>query len=353
MKSLVFTGGGSSGHVTPNLALIAALREQYDIHYFGSQNGIEKNLIERVNIPYYSISTGKLRRHLSWRNLVDPFNVLLGISQAWRLCRKLKPQLVFSKGGFVAVPVVIAAWLNRIPVIIHESDTTPGLANKICQYFAKTICINFPITQKYIKLKHKVKLTGSPIRSSLLQGTAEQAWQFLGEKPDKPLLLIIGGGLGAKDINEVVFSNIDIMCDHFTIVHLCGDKHIHHAPKRTDYFPYAYLHDELADILAAATIVISRAGANSIYELISLAKPHILLPLGTQASRGDQIKNADYFQSLGLSQVIYSEQLDGQRLLHDCLALLNNLEQWQQKLQQYQLPNATEEIITLIQQTLP
>lgn len=310
MKRIVLTGGGTAGHVTPNIALIPTLqKEGYEIHYIGSYDGIEKKLIEEIGIPYYGISSGKLRRYFDLKNFSDPFKVLKGYGEAKKLLKKLKPDIIFSKGGFVTVPVVIAAKRLAIPAIIHESDMTPGLANKLAIPSATKVCCNFPETIKYLP-DGKSVLTGSPIRRELMEGSKEKALNFLGFDNSKPVIMIIGGSLGSAAINTAIRSNLDSLLKNFQIVHLCGqgkmDTSLEH---KKGYRQFEYIKKELADIFALSDVVISRAGANAICELLALRKPNILIPLSAAASRGDQILNARSFEKQGFSVVIEEEQL--------------------------------------------
>lgn len=310
MKRIVLTGGGTAGHVTPNIALIPTLqKEGYEIHYIGSYDGIEKKLIEEIGIPYYGISSGKLRRYFDLKNFSDPFKVLKGYGEAKKLLKKLKPDIIFSKGGFVTVPVVIAAKRLAIPAIIHESDMTPGLANKLAIPSATKVCCNFPETIKYLP-DGKSVLTGSPIRRELMEGSKEKALNFLGFDNSKPVIMIIGGSLGSAVINTAIRSNLDSLLKNFQIVHLCGqgkmDTSLEH---KKGYRQFEYIKKELADIFALSDVVISRAGANAICELLALRKPNILIPLSAAASRGDQILNARSFEKQGFSVVIEEEQL--------------------------------------------
>ena len=222
MKKIVLTGGGTAGHVTPNLALIPGLKELgYEIHYIGSKTGIEKELIEAQGIPYYGISTGKLRRYLSLKNVSDPFRVIKGAFEARSVLKKVRPDIVFSKGGFVAVPVVIAASMLKIPSIIHESDMTPGLANKMCIPRAKKVCCNFPETEKYLPAS-KAVVTGTPIRPELLEGDAERALRFCGFTREKPVILVIGGSLGSVAINNAIRGGLSALLEKYQIIHICG-----------------------------------------------------------------------------------------------------------------------------------
>ena len=315
MKKIILTGGGTAGHVTPNIALLPALKEAgYEVEYIGSYNGMEKDLIEKEGIPYHGISSGKLRRYFDWKNFSDPFRVIHGYGQARSLIRKIKPSIVFSKGGFVSVPVVLAAKSLHVPAIIHESDMTPGLANRIAMRGAVKICCNFPETLKYLP-EGKGVLTGSPIRQQLLHGDRKKALEFTGLTGEKPILLIIGCSLGSVFINNAVRGAIDDLLKRFEIIHLCGKGNLDHSlDEKPGYVQYEYISKELPDLFAAADLVISRAGANAICELLALHKPNILIPLSRNASRGDQILNANSFKKQGFSYVIEEEDVNEKSL---------------------------------------
>ena len=289
MKHIVLTGGGTAGHVTPNIALIARLKEEgYKISYIGSYTGIEKTLIEEQGIPYYGISSGKLRRYFDLKNFTDPFRVLKGFGEARKLLKKLQPDIVFSKGGFVSVPVVVAAGRLKIPTIIHESDMTPGLANRLCIPSAVKVCCNFPETKSHLP-EGKAVVTGTPIRQELLSGDPQKGRDFTGFTSNKPVILIIGGSLGAQAVNTAVRNILPQLLPEFQVVHLCGKgKKDESLTGLTGYVQYEYIEKELADLFAMADIVISRAGANAICELQALKKPNLLIPLSANASRGDQ-----------------------------------------------------------------
>ncbi|MDO4677297.1 MAG: undecaprenyldiphospho-muramoylpentapeptide beta-N-acetylglucosaminyltransferase [Blautia sp.] len=316
MKHIVLTGGGTAGHVTPNIALIPRLKELgYQISYIGSYEGIEKKLIEELGIPYYGISSGKLRRYFDLKNFSDPFRVLKGFRQARKLLKELKPDVVFSKGGFVTVPVVIAAKKCRIPAIIHESDMTPGLANKLCLSSAAKICCNFPETVNSLP-KDKAVLTGTPIRRELMDGDKETAREFCGFTDEKPVLMVIGGSLGAASVNENIRKILPKLLKDFQVIHLCGKGKTDESLKSTEgYVQFEYIKDELPDLFALADIVVSRAGANAICELNALKKPNLLIPLSANASRGDQILNARSFERQGFSMVMEEEEITEQTLL--------------------------------------
>jgi len=316
MKRIILTGGGTAGHVTPNIALLPGLKERgYDIHYIGSYNGIEKELIEQLGIPYHGIASGKLRRYFSWQNFTDPFRVLKGFGEAKKLIKELKPDVIFSKGGFVSVPVVVAGKQCRVPTIIHESDMTPGLANKLAIPSATKVCCNFPETLQHLP-KEKAVLTGSPIRSELLTGDKEAALAFCKLTPDKPVILIVGGSLGSVVVNDAVRRILTDLLKEFHIVHLCGKGKTDESLKDLNgYVQFEYIKDELKDLFALSDIVISRAGANAICEILALHKPNLLIPLSAKASRGDQILNARSFERQGFSIVLEEEELSDKVLL--------------------------------------
>ena len=327
MKHIVLTGGGTAGHVTPNIAMIPALQEKgFQISYIGSYDGIEKKLIEEMGIPYYGISSGKLRRYFDPKNFTDPFKVLKGYHEARKLLKKLKPDVVFSKGGFVTVPVVIAAKHRKIPAIIHESDMTPGLANKLCIPSAVKVCCNFPETVKQLPAD-KAVLTGTPIRQELLEGNKLEALKFTGLKANKPVLMVIGGSLGSVAVNTAVRRVLPELLKEFQVIHLCGkDKLDPTLTSLEGYVQYEYIKKELADLFALSDIVISRAGANAICEINALKKPNLLIPLSANASRGDQILNARSFEKLGYSKVLEEEELTNDLLLKTIRELYQNRE---------------------------
>ena len=316
MKKIILTGGGTAGHVTPNLALIPSLKEHgYEIRYIGSYQGIERKLIEGAGIPYDGISSGKLRRYFDIKNFSDPFRVVKGYGEARKLIKLHRPDVVFSKGGFVAVPVVLAAKHYKIPVIIHESDMTPGLANKLCLSSASKICCNFPETVANLPAE-KAVLTGTPIRQELLSGSAEAGRKFCGFTADKPVLMVIGGSLGAASVNDNVRKILPELLKEFQVVHLCGKGKTDESLNGTaGYVQYEYIQDELPDLFAMADIVISRAGANAICEIRELHKPNLLIPLSAKASRGDQILNARSFERQGFSMVLEEEEITEAKLL--------------------------------------
>ena len=316
MKKIVLTGGGTAGHVTPNIALLPSLREAgYEITYMGSYDGIEKKLIADFDIPYVGISTGKFRRYMDVKNLTDPFRVIKGFSEARKYLKEFQPDVVFSKGGFVSVPVVRAAASLGIPCIIHESDMTPGLANKLCIPVACKICCNFPETMKLLP-ENKAVLTGSPIRKELASGNRVAGLNMCGFTANKPVIMVMGGSLGAANVNKAVREALPQLLEDFQIVHLCGKDKVDNLLLNTSgYKQFEYVKAELKDLFAMADIVISRAGANAICELLALKKPNILIPLPSASSRGDQLLNAKSFESQGFSIVIDEDDLTTELLV--------------------------------------
>ena len=327
MKKIILTGGGTAGHVTPNLALLPSLRkEEFEIHYIGSYNGIERRLIEDAGIPYDGISSGKLRRYFDIKNFSDPLRVLKGYGQAKRLMKQYRPDIVFSKGGFVSVPVVLAAKHYKIPVIIHESDMTPGLANKICIPAAKKVCCNFPETLNYLP-KDKAVLSGSPIREELLTGDRLSGLQYAGLSANRPVILVIGG------------------------IHICGKGNLDESLIGTSgYVQYEYVDKPLRHLFAAADLIISRAGANSICEILALRKPNILIPLSAAASRGDQILNANSFAKQGFSTVLEEEVLTSDTLYQAVSDTYKKRTAFIEAMEKSTLNNAVETIMNLIRE---
>lgn len=352
MKRIILTGGGTAGHVTPNIALLPGLKELgYDVQYIGSYNGIEKELVEQFGVPYHGISSGKLRRYFSWQNFTDPFRVLKGFGEARKLIKSLQPSIVFSKGGFVSVPVVMAAKHCNVPCIIHESDMTPGLANKLAIPSATKVCCNFPETLAHLP-KDKAVLTGSPIRQELFTGNCEAALKFCGLTSGKPVILIIGGSLGSVVVNQAVRGILPELLKEFQIIHLCGKNKL--DPSLNDlegYVQFEYIQDELKDLLALSDLVISRAGANSICEILALHKPNLLIPLSAKASRGDQILNARSFERQGFSAVLEEETLSQEVLLEAIRTLYKNKDSYIAAMKTSSQQDSIKTILKLIEET--
>lgn len=345
MLKILLTGGGTAGHVLPNIALIQHIQsmQAVSVLYVGSKTGIEKKLIEQANISYHSIITGKLRRSLSWRNLVMPLQLLTGVIQSYFICRRFKPTIVFSKGGFVALPVVMAAWLYKSPIFVHESDVVPGLANRISFPFAKRIFLAFDPRGKQ-HYAHKTEVTGLPIRKTLLKGNPLRGRSFLGFHEEKPILLIWGGSLGAASLNNSIAHLLPKLIQDFQIVHLCGvNKKVVQDRKIKGYQAFEYLNiDLLPDVLACADLVVSRAGATAIYELLMLKKPHILCPLSKAVSRGEQICNANYVAQFGLSAVIAPEAFNDAHLLATIKVCIQTLPEMKQKLESFSIHDGAQ-----------
>lgn len=352
MKRIVLTGGGTAGHVTPCIALLPELkREGYDIHYIGSYNGMERKLIEEFGIPYHGISSGKLRRYFDPKNFSDPFKVMKGYLEARRLLKKLKPDIIFSKGGFVTVPVVLAAKKTKTPVIIHESDMTPGLANRIAIPAAKKVCANFPETVKYLP-PDKAVLTGTPIRSELFSGNKLKGLDFCGFTANKPVILVIGGSTGSRKINEVIRGMLPTLLRDYQIIHLCGKDNLDSKLNGlSGYVQYEYIKKELSDLFAASDLIISRAGANAICELLALRKPNILIPLSAGASRGDQILNAESFERQGYSYLLREENLSNVSLLEAIENVMTSKHSYIEAMNKSDLNNSITTIVELIKAT--
>ncbi|KMQ50802.1 UDP-N-acetylglucosamine--N-acetylmuramyl- (pentapeptide) pyrophosphoryl-undecaprenol N-acetylglucosamine transferase [Chitinispirillum alkaliphilum] len=350
-KKILLTGGGTAGHVTPNLALLNLLRKNsFEIHYAGTKKGIEHTLVKRAGIPYHSIKAGKLRRYFDLKNFTDIFNVALGLLQSILLMIRLRPNVVFSKGGFVSCPVVWAAWLFRVPAVIHESDISPGLANKLSARFAKKICFSFPETARYIPSSKGVQ-TGLPVRENLLSGSARQGKEICGFGEDKPVLLIIGGSQGSQFINSTIRSSLDILLKDFFICHICGKGALIENPPK-GYCQFEYVNEELSHIFAMADVVISRSGATTLFELLELKKPNLLVPLSTGASRGDQILNAQSFQNQGYSTVLLQENLTSESLISGVKELFKNRETYINAMEQSGTADSrqlvTEQILSIV-----
>lgn len=351
MKKIVLTGGGTAGHVTPNLALLPYLQKAgYEVTYMGSYDGIEKKLIADFDIPYLGIATGKFRRYLDVKNFTDPFRVIKGFGEARKYLKELAPDVVFSKGGFVSVPVVRAAASLKIPCILHESDMTPGLANKICIPAAQKICCNFPETLANLP-EGKAVLTGSPIREELTQGNKLMGLDLCGFTANKPVLMVMGGSQGAAAVNKAVREALPKLLEQFQIVHLCGKGKLDNIYLSTPgYKQFEYIKTELKDLFAMADVVISRAGANAICELLALKKPNILIPLPTAGSRGDQLLNAASFEAQGFSIVINEDDLTTNLLVNKVNELYENRQKYTEVMSKSKQMDSIPMILKLIEE---
>jgi len=347
MKKIVLTGGGSAGHVAPNLALVPSLRATgYEVHYIGSHTGIERDLVEAEGIPYYGISSGKLRRYMSIKNISDIFRVCKGLADAVKVLRKIRPDIVFSKGGFVVVPVVAAARLLKIKTIIHESDMTPGLANKLAMPFATKVCVSFPETMEHVP-KGKGTHTGTPLRAELFAGNRAKGVALFNETAydTRPILLVTGGSQGAEAINRAVREALPQILERFRVIHLCGKGNLS-GITLPSYVEIEY--GDMPDIYAAADIVISRAGANTIFELLALGKPNVLIPLPREQSRGDQLLNAATLERKGFSVVLPERELTPQRLLQDICMLYEKREIFCRKMKSHDMGDGVRNVMGVI-----
>jgi UDP-N-acetylglucosamine--N-acetylmuramyl-(pentapeptide) pyrophosphoryl-undecaprenol N-acetylglucosamine transferase len=348
-KRILFTGGGSAGHVTVNAALIPRfIRMGWDVHYMGSLHGIEADLVKRMNdVEYVGISTGKLRRYLDWQNVKDPFRVVKGCYQAFRIIRKMKPDVVFSKGGFVSVPVVLGAWLNKVPIIIHESDLTPGLANRIAMPFATKICTTFPDTIEHVP-HHKATHIGAIVREELRNGHAAKGLTMCGFTKTKPIILVMGGSLGSQRINSVLRRNLNRLIREYQIVHICGKGQIDASIHMREYKQFEYITTDLPDIMAMSDLVVSRAGSNSIFEFLALHKPMLLIPLSQAASRGDQILNARSFEKQGLCEVLLEEEMNDETVVDSIQRLYAKRHTIMDQMDKYRNEDMVSTVVELI-----
>jgi UDP-N-acetylglucosamine--N-acetylmuramyl-(pentapeptide) pyrophosphoryl-undecaprenol N-acetylglucosamine transferase len=344
VRHLLCTGGGTAGHVIPAIPVIERARAAgARVSFVGSRSGLEARLLAETGVDYYGIAAGKLRRYLSLQNLADVFRVVAGLWQAWRLLGRLRPDVVFSKGGFVSFPVVFAAWLRRIPVVAHESDLTPGLANRLALPFVRTLCVTFAETRVDRFRGHRA-VTGTPVRAALLSGDAARGRAALGIGADRPVLLVAGGSLGADAINRAVDGALDRLLESFEVVHVRGPGK-RAARTARGYHPFEYVSDGWGDLLAAADLVVSRAGANTLYELIALRKPNLLIPLSSRVSRGDQVENAELARARGFSHVLAEQALNPASLVAAVTTLFAARAELQQRLAGFRAPDAVGAIV--------
>jgi UDP-N-acetylglucosamine--N-acetylmuramyl-(pentapeptide) pyrophosphoryl-undecaprenol N-acetylglucosamine transferase len=318
-KKILLTGGGTAGHVTPNIALLPGLRRLgFEIHYIGTAAGIERELCTREQVCFHAIPAGKLRRYIDIRNITDVLRIVIGFFKALYIVAKVKPRLLFSKGGFVSCPVVWASWLCRVPVIIHESDISPGLANKLSLPFAKKICYSFPETAAHLPKRKSVR-TGIPVRETLFAGNKEKGKKICGFSDMKPVIMVTGGSQGAQAINACVRGAFDRLLPEFNVCHICGSGN--KTADRPGVAQFEYVNNELADLFALADVVISRAGATTLFELLALQKPALLIPLPLGASRGDQILNARSFEKQRFCRVLEQEKMTPETLAENIRAV--------------------------------
>ena len=350
MKRIVLTGGGTAGHVTPHLALLPhLLQEGYDVHYIGTEEGIEHRMMTLPGVTYHVVKSGKLRRYFDWKNFTDPFRVIAGAVEAGRLMKQLKPDVCFSKGGFVSVPVVIGAKRRGVPVLCHESDLTPGLANKICSRYAQKIATTFPECAQ--ALGEKAVCTGTPMRPELFSGSREKGLALCGFDGEKPVLLMMGGSSGAQSVNQALRAALPQLLEQMDVLHITGKGNLDESLNGLKgYRQFEFLSAELPDALACADLVLSRAGSNAIFEFQALKKPMLLVPYPKGASRGDQILNAESFRKRGLCHVLLQENMTPQTLYEAIQELRKDQDRLIRNLTQAPPANGTEAVLKLIHQ---
>ena len=351
MKKIVLTGGGTMGHVTPNLALLPhLLAAGYEVHYIGTENGMEAEKLRNVpGVIYHGVKTGKLRRYFDWKNFTDPFRVAAGAFQSAHLMGKIKPDVCFSKGGFVAVPVVFGAWLHHVPVVCHESDLTPGLANKLSRPFVKRIATTFPECAQM--LGAKAEMVGTPLRPELFRGSRAKGLSFLRFDGTKPVLLMMGGSLGAQAVNKALRDALPMLTGTFDVAHICGKGNLDPMLDKTPgYTQVEFLDQELPDVLAAADLVLSRAGSNALMEFQALARPLLLVPYPKGASRGDQILNARSFERQGFSMILEEEELTKESLLEAVRRLYDNRSSYMDAMRDSRQQDSIDTIIGLVEE---
>ena len=350
MKKIVLTGGGTAGHVTPNLAILPhLLKEGYEVHYIGTADGIEHGMMNLPGVTYHTVKSGKLRRYFDWKNFTDPFKVLAGARESVRLMKEIQPDVCFSKGGFVSVPVVYGAWKRGVPVLCHESDLTPGLANKICARFAKRIATTFPECAK--ALGDKAEMTGTPLRPELFQGSREKGLQLASFDGKKPVLLMTGGSLGAQSVNRVLREALPALLPDMDVLHICGKGNVDESLKGTKgYAQFEFLSSDLPDAFAAADAVLSRAGSNSLCELQALKKPMLLVPYPKGASRGDQILNAESYRARSMAMVLSQEEMNRDSLTQAIRELMKNRDALRAALENAPAADGTKRILELIEE---
>ncbi|NLG19063.1 MAG: undecaprenyldiphospho-muramoylpentapeptide beta-N-acetylglucosaminyltransferase [Fibrobacter sp.] len=350
MKKILLTGGGTAGHVTPNIALLSKLRELgLEVHYAGSKKGIERELMGREGVPYHPLSAGKLRRYFDLKNFTDLFRIAAGFFQALVLILRIKPLIIFSKGGFVSCPVVWAGSCLKIPVVIHESDMTPGLANKLSIPFAAKVCYSFPETGKYLPSGKGVH-TGLPVRQSLFNGKADEGRKLCGFTDSKPVLMVIGGSQGSQVVNAAVRSSLADLLKKYNICHICGKGNL--GEINPGYAQFEYVNEELPHLFALADLVISRSGATTLFELFSLRKANLLIPLGSNASRGDQILNAESFVRQGFSRVLSQDHLTPSTLVKSVEEAFGAREEMKAAMEKSRLRDGVEAVVNVIIDTL-
>ena len=344
MPKIILTGGGTAGHCIPNIALLPILKTHFDkIYYIGSKTGIEKNIALNNNLTYYGITTTKLKRKFTLSNLSIPFNLIKGINEAKKLIKEIKPDVIFSKGGYVSIPIVIAGNYLKIPVISHESDLTIGLANKLSSKFSKLVLPSFPETARQIKNGYYV---GPPLRNELFKVNKELAYQTFGFKNNKPILLITGGSQGAKAINNAIIDIIPQLLKSFNIIHLCGKGNLNNI-KLEGYYQTEFT-NKIENAFAVSAVCVTRGGSNSLFEILAMKIPSLVIPLPKQQSRGDQILNAQYFSNKEVVKLLYQENLTKETLLDSIICTYKNKDILIENMNKLSIKNSNEEICKIL-----
>ncbi len=350
-ERVVVTGGGSAGHVIPTIPVIEALQQRgVEIHFIGSNSGLEERLVAPLGVTYHGVSTGKLRRYISLQNIVDLGRIPLGVLEAWRLIGRIKPDVVFSKGGFVCFPAAVAGSLRGVPVVGHESDLTPGLATRLTKPFVKMVCTTFADTRVS---GVATKVTGTPIRAELSAGCRSAAMTRFGFDGAKPVLLIVGGSLGATAINSTVVDALDLLTASFDVIHVCGEgKFDPRGERKRGYVQREFFASDWGDVIAAADVIVSRAGAGSLYEWIALGKPHVLIPLPVEVSRGDQVENARFAEARGISHVLPQEELSPETLLRAIDHVRTRTAAYQEAMARHRVDDTVGSIIAALEEAI-
>lgn len=347
MKKIVLTGGGTAGHCKPNLALIPYLSSSFKAYYIGSDSGVEKQLVENYPLPYYSVPCTKLRRNLSFKNLLIPYVLVKSVFKAKKTLKEISPDVVFSKGGYVALPVVIAARSLNIPVIIHESDLSVGLTNKICAKYADYVLTSFEQTAKTFS---NGIYTGSPIDNNLFNGNKIAFLKECAFPENKPILSVFGGSLGSKSINAMIRENLPTLLEKYNVVHICG-KNNKVVTKFKGYRQIEFTNN-LADIYAATDIAVTRGGANTLNELFSLHIPSLVIPLSKKVSRGDQIENAVYYANKGIFPMIREEDYNKKFLCDNVDELFLKRKRYIEVMKSKEIKDSNKKIVDIIKSVL-
>ncbi|MBE7082811.1 MAG: undecaprenyldiphospho-muramoylpentapeptide beta-N-acetylglucosaminyltransferase [Clostridiales bacterium] len=344
-KTIVLTGGGTAGHIMPNLALLPLLQKQFDqIFYLGAKESMEEKIIKNYkNITFVAIPTTKLMRKLTIKNMAIPFKLISSICKTKKILKEIKPNVIFCKGGFVSVPVAIAGKRLHIPVISHESDLSMGLANKIILRFAKTLCVSFKNT---CHISKKCIYTGSPIREQIFKGNKNSIITKFKFNQSKPTVLFFGGSLGSKNINNLVEKSLEELTLKYNVLHITGKNNKTNL-KCDGYYAVEFA-EKIEDFFALADIVVCRGGANSLFELLALKKPMLIIPLSKAESRGDQIENAEYFKKMGYAYVMQEHEMSTQKLLENLHNLNQNINKIKTAMSNDTAVDANNKIVEII-----